>query len=423
MMTGEYAHSRFVPAIEWRMSPAERTLADEFNDAGYQTIYIGKWHLYGGHGALPDHTSAKAHLTPVPRPHRGRWQKWLGFELANDPFHTCYFEDDDPCPRPLGKYQTDGLTDLAIDFLGNRRDTTRPFCCVLSVEPPHFPLAAPPELEQRWLQRAIALPPNFFFDDANPTPSIKASDREQSIRERKLYYAMIENLDHNVGRLRTFLDQSDLARDTIIVFLSDHGEMGGAHKERNTLKDHPYEEAIGIPLIIHDPAMAGRSGVVIEDPVCSEDLFPTFLGLAGLRPRDKKPGLDLAPLVRGEVAGLLRDAVLLEFVHDIRHGALWAQYHRVYWRALRGRRYKYSVLGGVTEGGRPWQFFDLMRDPYEMDNLINAPDFATLIAQHHRALRQRLVETCDHYVLAAAFEEEALNLVSPTSISGLMQGR
>ena len=50
LMTGEYAHTRFIPSIEWRMSPAERTLADEFNDAGYATALFGKWHLYGNFG-------------------------------------------------------------------------------------------------------------------------------------------------------------------------------------------------------------------------------------------------------------------------------------------------------------------------------------------------------------------------------------
>ena len=421
LMTGEYAHSRFVPAIEWRMSPAERTLADEFNERGYQTIYIGKWHLYGGHSHLPGHTCEKSHMTPVPRAHQGRWEKWLGFELANNPFHTHYFEDDDPTPRPLGKYQTDGLVDLAIDFLGARRDSSRPFCCVVSVEPPHPPLEAPPELERRWLEREISLPPNFFHADARPSPfeKLREEDRETSIRQRKLYYAMLENLDQNVGRLMAFLDESGLARDTTVVFLSDHGEMGGAHRELNPFKDHPFEESVGIPLIVRDPRVPERAGAQIEDATCTEDLFPTLLGLAGLRPRDPKPGLDLSPLVRGEAASTGREAVLLEFVHDLRKNPRATRsYHEVYWRALRGRRFKYSVLGGAEDGGRPWQFFDLEADPWEMHNLVDAPSHAAEVARWHRMLRERLVETGDHFVLAAAHGEEALNLVVPGSVPG-----
>ena len=76
LMTGQYAHSRLVPGIEWRMSPAERTLADEFNDAGYETVYLGKWHLYGDpwhvtdDADLPD-PGLKINLTRVPRAKMG----------------------------------------------------------------------------------------------------------------------------------------------------------------------------------------------------------------------------------------------------------------------------------------------------------------------------------------------------------------
>jgi len=86
MMTGHYSHTRLVPGIEWRMSPAERTLADEFNEAWYETMYVGKWHLDGGHGRMGP--AEQCNRTPVHRPHQGRWHKWLGFELRNGPHDT-----------------------------------------------------------------------------------------------------------------------------------------------------------------------------------------------------------------------------------------------------------------------------------------------------------------------------------------------
>ena len=72
LMTGEYAHSRLAPAIEWSMSPAERTLADEFNERDYETVYIGKWHLDGGHGRMG--SAKQCGMTPVRRAQQGRWQ-------------------------------------------------------------------------------------------------------------------------------------------------------------------------------------------------------------------------------------------------------------------------------------------------------------------------------------------------------------
>ena len=153
MMTGEYAHTRVVPAIEYRMAPTERTLADEFNEAGYETVYVGKWHLDSGHGRMG--SALQVNRTPVKRTFQGRWHKWFGFELRNGPFDTYYFEDDDPEPIPIEGYQTDGLFDIGMDYLRQGRDVARPFCMVISVEPPHDPFEAPQELQEAWEARDI----------------------------------------------------------------------------------------------------------------------------------------------------------------------------------------------------------------------------------------------------------------------------
>ena len=100
LMTGEYAHSRLAPAIEWAMSPAERTLADEFNERDYETVYIGKWHLDGGHGRMG--SAKQCGMTPVRRSHRGRWCKWLGFELRND-LERDPFECENLIDHPAAK--------------------------------------------------------------------------------------------------------------------------------------------------------------------------------------------------------------------------------------------------------------------------------------------------------------------------------
>ena len=194
-MTGEYAHSRKVPGIEYRMSPTEYTLADAFNEAGYETVYVGKWHLDGGHGRMG--SALECGRTPVPRAYQGRWEKWFGFELRNAPFDTYYFEDDDPTPMPIGGYQTDGLYDIGMNYLASERDSTRPFCMVISVEPPHDPFEAPPDIQAAWEAREIELPPNFEASDA--------ARSEAFLLDRKRYYAMVENLDGNVKRMMDFL--------------------------------------------------------------------------------------------------------------------------------------------------------------------------------------------------------------------------
>ena len=394
MMTGEYAHTRLVPGIEWRMSPAERTLADEFNDAGYETVYIGKWHLDGGHGRMG--SAVQTNRCPVKRAYQGRWQKWYGFELRNEPFDTCYFEDDDPTPRRIDGYQTDGLFDLGMNYLRDGREAARPFCMVISVEPPHDPFAAPEELQDAWEQRDITLPPNFEAEDDN--------HRNQLIRNRQRYNAMVENLDANVGRLRSFLAEHDLADDTVLVFLSDHGELAGAHGLR--AKQWPYEESVGIPLIVYDPRHSDRAGTRLSAPTCSEDLFPTFLGLAGLTPQNDLPGANLAPLIHGESDQLDREGVLLEFVAELRERP---PFYNAVWRGFRSERFKYTVKGDKF-GAEPWQFFDLENDPYEMRNLIEDPAWADEIGRHHELLRARLEETLDPFVLRPAWSREGYNV-------------
>jgi len=394
MMTGEYAHTRLVPGIEWRMSPAERTLADEFNDSGYETIYIGKWHLDGGHGRMG--SAVQTNRCPVKRAYQGRWQKWYGFELRNGPFDTCYFEDDDPTPQRIDGYQTDGLFDLGMSYLRDGRDRARPFCMVISVEPPHDPFEAPKELQDAWEQRDIALPPNFEAEEDG--------HRNQLILNRQRYNAMVENLDTNVGRLRSFLTEHELGDDTILVFLSDHGELGGAHGLR--AKQWPYEESVGIPLIVYDPREPDRAGARLSQPTCTEDLFPTFLGLAGLTPQNDLPGADLTPLIHGESDQLDREGVLLEFVAELRERP---PFYDAVWRGFRGERFKYTVKGDKF-GAVPWQFFDLANDPYEMQNLVEDQAWADEIGRHHKLLRARLEETVDPFIMQPAWGHAGYNV-------------
>jgi arylsulfatase A-like enzyme len=394
-MTGEYAHTRLVTALGWRMSPAERTLADEFNDAGYRTGYIGKWHLYGGQVTVDGYSGREEGTKPVPPTHQGRWQHWRGFRLRNGPFDTYYFADDDPTPRKIEGYQTDGLFDLGMEFM-DEADGENPFCCVISVEPPHPPFEVPEELEEKWLDEEIELPPNFRSEKhLEVEPAAAGLDLDDSetrhkvIRDRKLYYGMVENLDDNVGRLMGFLEEKGLAEETIVMLVADHGELNGSHGLRS--KQYPYEESIGIPLIFTGPGVA--SGKSIEDPVCTEDLFPTLLGLAGIEPGGDPPGEDLSPLVQGQQQGLDRPGVLLQFVWE------WRQYmpfQDQMWRGYRSRRYKYTALGGMNEA-QPWQFFDLREDPFELNNLIDEPEARDLVRQHDGWMQERINEVGDEF--------------------------
>jgi arylsulfatase A-like enzyme len=283
-----------------------------------------------------------------------------------------------------------------MEYIANKWDRSTSFCMCISVEPPHPPFVAPDDLQRTWERKQIALPPNFESKDQE--------ERDAFICDRKRYYAMVENLDENVGRMTAFLHDRGLAENTIVLFVSDHGELNGSHGLRG--KQWPYEESVGIPLIISDPMHPDVHGTVLQDPTCTEDLFPTILGLAGLAPRNPVPGIDLTALVRGERSALEREGVLLEFVSEHRAGMV---FHDEVWRGIRSRRFKYTVKGD-KHGGRPWQFFDLDRDPHELKNLIGHPDYRDERVRHHGLLVESLRRTEDPFVLLPAFGHEGINL-------------
>lgn len=418
-ITGAFAHTRAVPALGYRLSPAERTIGEAIADLGYATAYIGKWHLYTQYGITGGRTLAQANRTPIPPAWRKGFHHWRGFELRNDFFDTWYFRDDDTTPVRLEGYQTDALVDLTLDYLAGRRGRVEPFFLILSVEAPHPPFVAPEADLRRVVERGpLQLAPNVDIDAIHffPPEWRDASNAAGAVADggdlgrafaanMQAYYAMIENLDANLGRLLEGLVAAGLADDTIVVFLSDHGELGGAHGLLG--KAEPFEESIGVPLVAWsaNPRLV-PGGRRVAAPVGTEDLFPTLVGLAGGVPAPAGPALDLAPVIRGEQDGIDRDGVLLEFVAEVRPARA---YFDATWRGVRTRRHKYTVLGDAT-GAEPWQLFDLERDPFEQANLVADPAHRATAADLHARLASLLRLSADDYALKPAFGACGCNL-------------
>ncbi len=423
LITGEYAHSRNVPALGYRLSPAERTLGDAIKGQGYATAYIGKWHLYSAYGVSGGLNLSQASRTPVPASHRRGFDYWRGFELRNEFYDTYYFTDDDPKPRRLDGHQTDGLFGLALEYLETGRGG-KPFFLLLSVEAPHPPFMASDDSLRRVRERgalvqrpnvdlaAIRFFPPEWYEENGPAgkvdPSDSASVKRVADANMQAYCAMIEMIDDNMGRLNSALEKEGLADNTIVMFLSDHGELGGSHGMLG--KAEPWEESVGIPLIVSGPdrCVAGK-GRTASVPVNTEDLFPTLVGLTGSAAAEGLTGIDLAPFLRGDTAEPARDGVLLEFVTETRANR---SYYDETWRGIRSDRYKYTVIGSRA-GARPWQLFDLRDDPYEMVNLVDRTDRAELCREMHRRLIALLDATADDFALAEAFGLKARNAVAP----------
>ena len=420
ILTGHYAHTRNVPALGYRLSPSEHTLGEAMKSAGYNTAYVGKWHLYSAYGVSGGLTLSQASRTPVPATHRRGFDVWRGFELRNDYYDSYVFHDNETTPRKLPGHQTDALFRIAEDCIRDR-DLSRPLFLTLSVEAPHPPFVATPEhLARRQALGPLHLRPNtdmhgigFFppewYEADGPAGAVDPADPasvERVFEANMLaYYAMIEQIDDNMGKLVRLLDVEGMRENTIIVFMSDHGELGGSHGQLG--KAQPWEESVGIPLIVAGPGITACRTTGL--PVCTEDIFPTFVGLAGGAAPDGLPGIDLSGFLRGVCGEPDRDGVLLEFVTETRANR---GYYDETWRGIRTRTHKYTVLGNRS-GARPWQLFDLEADPYEQRNLLPEDGIESLAADLHGRLSALLDAAEDDYALAPAFGLPGRACVAP----------
>lgn len=358
-ITTHGVNSLFVPLL-----PTHRVLPQELRAAGYVTAHYGKWHLSGGD--CPSHF-----VSPYFRP---GWDDWLGWENSNRPWATEYSTGNLPTPiRCLDGYQTDAMVDLSIEWLGRRAGDT-PWFHVLSIEPPHPPYTAPERNLARVRDRDIRLRPNV------PPNAPNVDSRTDTLRT---YYAQIENLDENVGRLLEALEETGQADDTIVCYFSDHGDFMGSHGRGD--KTRPELESSLIPLIIRYPRRV-PAGMNTDALICGLDIMPTTLGLAGVRVPDYVEGIDMGPVARGEIADL-RDSVLL-------------QYDRSFfgtprpWETFRSyvtKRWMYSRFLVQDQS----HLYDLGSDPYQLNNLIDDPRWSATVAELDRLLNAELERISD----------------------------
>ena len=385
LVTSRYPH-QCVPGHEYRMPPEQPTIAHAFKEAGYHTAYVGKWHLDGW-----KEREGRAAMHIVPPERRGGFDEWTGYDNNNAQWDSWVHggEGKEAFHTRLPGYETDCLTDLVIDYL-KRRAAARtagdeqPFFAVLSVQPPHDPYLAPAEFMARHNAGRIQLRPNV--------PPVEWI-REQARRELAGYYAQIENLDWNLGRLRAALAELGLADDTYLVFFSDHGDQHGSHGFFRKMT--PYEEAIRVPLVIgggRSPydCRRGRLG----SPVNHVDLAPTTLGLCGIDAPEWMQGTDYSGCFRRdrEVRNAPDSAYLQVVVPTMHNPSLD--------RAWRGVVTKDGWKYVCTER-EPMMLFNLNEDPYELHNMALVCRYRAERKRLHERLAQWVSDTEDAFRLPA----------------------
>jgi arylsulfatase A-like enzyme len=372
LMTGQYplTHGVFINDVE--LNPNVDSIARILKRSGYETGFIGKWHIYGS----PDGEYGRREVF-VPRDYQLGFDYWKGFECTHDYNDSYYFFNDDPTPRKWGGYDAFPQAEDAASFISDRAGTDTPYLLMLSWGPPHFPLhTAPEEYRRRYEGREIELRDN-----------VPPDRREQAVEELRGYYAHIAAVDDALKIVLDAIEASGDADNTIVIFTSDHGDM--RQSQALDTKLFPFEESIRVPFLLRWPAALGRQARTITVPIDVPDHLPTLLGLVGAAVPDQIEGTDWSPIIRGEADPTGDEAAFLsmpaEFTELLHNGM------RAY-RGLRTVRYTY-----VRNLDGPWLLYDNVEDPYQKRNLVGSVGHASLQAGLEARLRRRLDEQGDTF--------------------------
>lgn len=359
------------------------TLAHRFNDAGYQTAYIGKWHLATEDAAVPEEE-------------RGGYQYWLAsniLEFTSYAYDTVMY-DSDNAPVKLPGYRVDAVTDAAVRYIDAHKDN--PFYLFISYIEPHHQnqldnYPAPDGYEERY--RGKWIPPDLAALGGSTHQHIAG------------YYGMVKRLDEAFGRLLDALKSLGLRDNTVVIFTSDHGNH---FKTRNgEYKRSCHDSCVRIPMALQGPGF--DSGGQVRELVSLIDLPSTILDAAGLPIPGEMQGRSLLRLLRGEI-----DAWPEEVFIQISEDHIG--------RAVRTHRWKYEI----TAEGNPWAqpdsdvyteacLYDLEADPYELCNLIGLDSHQEVVQIMRERLLRRMVEAGEKapQIKPAALRHLAQRCVSP----------
>ena len=366
LITGQYplTHGVFVNDVYLRHDAV--SMADAFGDAGYDTAYIGKWHI-DGHG--------RSNYIPPER--RQGFEYWKVLECTHNYNRSFYYAGDSDEKRTWDGYDAIAQTRDAQHYIRDH-GKENPFLLALSWGPPHAPYDTAPE-EYRALYRPedIVLPPNV--------PEGRAEEAKAWLAG---YYAHCTALDACVGDLLRTLNEEGVAEDTLFLFFSDHGDMLGSRDMDK--KQKPWDESIRIPFLLRYPALLGREGREVDAPIDIPDILPTLLGLCGMPIPETVEGLDFSEYLKGG-EDPSDGAALLSCAQPF--GQWWPGRGGREYRGLRTRRYTYArSLDG------PWLLYDNEEDPYQMDNLIDKPAYADLRGELDTWLQQKLDAMGDEFL-------------------------
>ncbi|MDW5288099.1 sulfatase [Formosa sp. PL04] len=372
LITGLYPQATGAPKNGMHISEDIPTFATILRDQGYATSYVGKWHL-AGHEKYTFDIEYNAGFDDNTYMMRGGHAPY--FQITEDGVKGINDKVAAKLPKEDVIHVTDYFTDKALDIL--ERDKNKPFVLMLSIPDPHTPDYAKPPYNTMYSDMDIQAPitmdpkytaakPSWAKGDEKDKNEGKEFDKE-ALRQ---YFGMVKHIDDSVGRILKFLDDNNLADNTIIIFTSDHGDMFFEHNRRN--KGVPYEASAKIPFVIRYPEKI-IPGKVINTAYTNVDFTPTILSIMDVKTDAKFQGLDTSDDFLNDEKEITGDRI----TYYAKSGGWWV--------AAVNDRYKLVI----DKKEKPY-LFDLERDPNELINFYYDADYKEIAEKLQKELFKQM---------------------------------
>ena len=411
ILTGNYSNLNGYYKNEsgGKFDDSKWTFPQEFQKNGYKTALFGKWHL----GTEP-----------------------VGFDTFK--YHNASGQQGNywnPLYNDNGKnikekgYATNLSTDFALNWLGATEMTDKPFLMVLQYKAPHRPWHPDTKYEKLWDD--IEMPYPSTFNDDYKGREKTAGDTEMTMeyfsrRDMKLerpknlkrkeriqwdfygakageivqpkgmtneegkkwryqnyikdYLACVKSVDDNIGRVLTYLKENNLEENTVIVVTSDQGFYLGDHGFFD--KRFIYEESLRMPFMVKYPERI-KAGSVNEDIITNIDFAPTLLELAGITTTQKMQGTSFVPVLEGNTPKDWQEAMYYHY------------YEFPFWHHVQphyGIRTQKYTLAHFYYNIDVWELYDLEKDPNQMNNIYNDPNYTSTITELKAKLKNLMIK-------------------------------
>jgi arylsulfatase A-like enzyme len=406
ILTGKYSHLNGFIDNNSKFDGSQQHVGKLLQAAGYQTAVYGKWHLVSEPTGFDD------------------WHILIG----QGPYYNPRMRTPQGIVQHTG-YTTDIITDEALKFLQEKRDSSKPFFMLYQHKAPHRNWQPPPKYLTLYDDVEIPEPETLFDDyegrgtpartqqmtianhltpndlklipqrELNPdqqvpwdaaygpknaamqAASLEGKDRVRWQYQRyvKDYLRCIASVDENVGRVLDYLEESGLDDNTVVIYTSDQGWYLGEHGWYD--KRWMYEESFRTPLLIRWPGKT-QPGSVNTDMVMNLDFAETFLEIAGVSVPEDMQGRSLVPVLRGNTPGDWRNKVYYHYYEY--PGPHMVRRHY----GVRTDRYKLIRFYDEKDNLDEWELYDLERDPHEMQSVYGQAEYADLTEELKTQLKQ-----------------------------------